>query len=221
MTTKRYIHDVFRTKVRSPDIPPGGFSLIELMIALTLGILIIGAVITVFVSGKSSYNIKREFDDTQDAFRFTSHVLTRLMQSSESIIDPDSGDNVLRISLEGGDGIFDCLGSEVPTGDSRTNEFTVVDNEFVCDPDIDDADRPATALTSGVSSVQFLYADVLDDVAPMVSDFKTRAEISDPDPDNWFNVRSVRTQLELTNGYAITFTATSRGQAIGNSVSAL
>jgi len=64
-----------------------GFTLIELMVALALGLVMIGAVVTVFVSNQQSARTKQELDRAQEAFRFASHTIMRVVQQGE-ITDP-------------------------------------------------------------------------------------------------------------------------------------
>ena len=60
-----------------------GFTLIELMVALVLGLLMIGAVIIVFISNQQTAITKQELDRAQEAFRFASHTITRVVQQGE------------------------------------------------------------------------------------------------------------------------------------------
>ena len=96
----------------------GGFTLIELMVGLVLGLLLIGAVISVFVSNQETYRLKAELDDAQEAFRFGSHTLSRVIRQGTSIEDP-AGDNAqLRVvmaheSASDWGGVKDCLGRRI------------------------------------------------------------------------------------------------------------
>ena len=60
-----------------------GFTLIELMVALVLGLLMIGAVTIVFISNQQTSRTKQEMDRAQEAFRFASHTITRVVQQGE------------------------------------------------------------------------------------------------------------------------------------------
>ena len=60
-----------------------GFTLIELMVALVLGLLMIGAVIIVFISNQQTAIAKQELDRAQEAFRFASHTIMRVVQQGE------------------------------------------------------------------------------------------------------------------------------------------
>lgn len=193
-----------------------GFSLIELMIAMVLGLLVIGAVGTVFISAQQSYRVKADFEEAQDAFRFASHVINRLVQSSESIIQPGSTGTELRIQLRGGPGIFDCTGAAIPDATTLVNNafFRGADGALRCDPN---AGGPSTAvgagfpLVSGVAAVTFRYADLPDTEAPLAADFKDPAA----EAIIWNDARSVRTTITMDTGLQAFFTSTSRGVSIG------
>ncbi|MFO7902291.1 MAG: hypothetical protein R6U98_06515 [Pirellulaceae bacterium] len=200
-----------------------GFSLIELMIAMVLGLLVIGAVGTVFVSAQQSYRIKANFEEAQEAFRFASHVINRLVQSSESIINPASTNNQLFVEIRGGPGIFDCTGAAVPAvnpndpddDDFRvTNAFEMSDGSLICDPDATPGDAlTGIALVSGIATLNFSYADLPDDQAPLRTDYVGSTSIT-----SWNNVRSVRTTITMDTGLEAFFTSTSRGAAIGDPI---
>jgi prepilin-type N-terminal cleavage/methylation domain-containing protein len=215
---------------RSTVVPHArGFSLIELMIAMVLGLLVIGSVGTVFLSAQQSYRIKADFEEAQDAFRFSSHVINRLVQSSESIIQPGSTGNELRIQLRGGPGIYDCTGAEIPDEADVVNNaiFRGMDGSLRCDPNAGGASTPVgvgVPLVSRVAAISFRYADLPDNEAPLhaaasacvddCSDFKDPAVKSI----TWNDARSVRTTITMDTGLEVSFTSTSRGVSIGEPI---
>jgi len=200
-------------------IPVVGFTLIELMIAMVLGLLIIGAVITVFLSTQQSYRLKTDFDNRQEAVRFASHAIMRVVQTSQSVISEDSSGNELSVDIRGRDGALDCVGTPVPDEVVFRNSFYVQDSILFCRLDSADIDSTEFALVSGVNEIVFRYADTDDMTAP-VDDGDYR---SHDDVDVWGNVRSVRTTLRMNplaggDVFELTFTSTSRGAAIGDSI---
>jgi len=54
-----------------------GFSLVELMIAITLGLMLIGGVAQIFLSNKRAYNLQEEMSRLQENARFAAVTLTR------------------------------------------------------------------------------------------------------------------------------------------------
>lgn len=75
-------------KTRSRPQPPrrlpaeGGFTLIELMIALLLGILVVGGVISVFLSNKQAYTTNNALSQVQDSSRVAFEMLARDIRES-------------------------------------------------------------------------------------------------------------------------------------------
>lgn len=55
----------------------GGFTLIELMISMLLGLLVIGGVVTVFVSNKQAYSTNNSLNQVQDGSRVAFEMLAR------------------------------------------------------------------------------------------------------------------------------------------------
>lgn len=54
-----------------------GFTLIELMVALTIGLLISGAAVAVFITSKTSSRVGDALARYQEGFRYASHVISR------------------------------------------------------------------------------------------------------------------------------------------------
>ncbi len=70
-----------------------GYSLVELMVALTIGLIILGAVISLFVTSKSSYNTLQGLDALQENGRYAVRALTddaRLAGYAGLVYDPAS-----------------------------------------------------------------------------------------------------------------------------------
>jgi prepilin-type N-terminal cleavage/methylation domain-containing protein len=59
---------------------PGGFSLIELMISLTLGLLVLGMVLTVYLSSMNAYLFQNGVLRVQENGRFAVDVLSRTVR---------------------------------------------------------------------------------------------------------------------------------------------
>lgn len=54
-----------------------GFTLVELMIALVLGLIVIGGVISVFIAGQRSYTTNKALGDVQDSARIAFEMMAR------------------------------------------------------------------------------------------------------------------------------------------------
>ncbi len=204
-----------------------GFTLIELMIALVLGLLMIGATVTVFLSNQQTSRTKTELGNTQETFRFASQTIMRVVQQGSIIRDP--GNNLLRVETDLEDGKVDCLGRPVVGVYSVVSTFFINDDgEFLCHVvavlDSDGTkDEPGTTVVLGVgldaenSKFTFGVADVAEGYWKKNTAW---GEAGDVDADAWRNVRSVRVQLaKQAGGEAIgaigMFSATMRCAALG------
>ncbi|WP_019021692.1 prepilin-type N-terminal cleavage/methylation domain-containing protein [Thioalkalivibrio sp. ALE23] len=198
----------------------GGFTLIELMVGLVLGLLLIGAVISVFVSNQETYRLKAELDDAQEAFRFGSHTLSRVIRQGTAIEEPEN-DEQLRVAMrhteaEDWTGVKDCLGRSITDYDDFdadaggldevVNIFSFRDNpdhggqDLACEveaPDGSDNAGPRT-LVEGLSNDLGTGDDWFVRYG-MSGETFWRQSLSDweEDPDTWADVRSVAIQLAM------------------------
>lgn len=200
-----------------------GFSLIELMVALALGLVMIGAVVTVFVSNQQSARTKQELDRAQEAFRFASHTIMRVVQQGE-IQDPGLGQELV-VNVSPAPGHSDCLGRPVPEMSSDEIDHVrnifyfnanhpdrlhcrvethlipndpspIISDAVIVDGIDSDPDRDRTAFTFGVANVPTGYWS------------NNALWVPADDVTDWTNVRSVRIQLAMqSEGAAIGPTA--------------
>ena len=198
-----------------------GFNLIELMISLVLGLLLVGGVITVFVSNQTTYRTTTDLDNAQEAFRFASHTIMRVVRQAEEIQDSGDGELLVLLSGSAGDGVRNCLGDEV--GDDAGNPDVVETqaNQLVAGEALrcnvyDDpgatSGKPDTAgdLVDGVSQLVFSYGEASDEYWNDKANFKDRTDV-----DDWTDVRSVRVDMQMAgSGLSTEFMATVRQSAI-------
>ena len=192
-----------RPKTSAQRIKGFGFSLVELMIALVLGLLIIGGIITIFVSSQQSYGTKTAFDNAQEAFRFASHTIARVARSADSV-DPTSTGVVLALRLTGVEGglVTDCLGTIVPVDTVVINRFQENAGNLECV-----TDTATRTLVSDVQSVSFTYGVPLpgDATSYLVND---RYALNSP-----ADARAVRTTITMASALtdlSVTFTSAIR-----------
>ena len=69
-------------KVRGPLYRQGGFTLIELMIAMLLGLIVIGGVTSVFLAGQQTYRANEALGDVGDSSRVAFEMLSRDIRSA-------------------------------------------------------------------------------------------------------------------------------------------
>ncbi|MFN4262143.1 MAG: hypothetical protein ACK4IT_00550 [Thioalkalivibrionaceae bacterium] len=159
---------------RSKTVSPyalRGVTLVELMIALTLGLLALLAAIGVFEANQRVINEKSQIDRAQDTMRYSSTLLGRLIRNAESVL-PGSNAGSLRLITRGAPGIVDCFGTPRPSGRFAMN--LTVDSEptsgqpvfvLTCaiDEDVPDGQvptfGPAQVLARWIPQTEFLFAE--------------------------------------------------------------
>lgn len=205
-----------------------GFTLIELMIALVLGLLIIGATVTVFLSNQQTSRTMTELGNAQEAFRFASQTIMRVVQQGSEMEDPEGA--LLRVVVAPGEGKMDCLGRSVesdvldPDADSIINTFSISDGELLCSVAVEDIDGNkigteteavlVEGLDIGRSEFTFGIADVADGY------WKSNSLWGEVNEGEWNKVRSVRVRLAKqvggeTIGATAVFSATMRCPVLG------
>lgn len=70
------------TDMKTPRQKPHGFSLIELMVAMTIGLIIMAGVGTVFFKSKQTYNVQSEFSRLQESGRFALDFMARFVRGA-------------------------------------------------------------------------------------------------------------------------------------------
>ena len=71
-----------------PAKKQAGFTLVELMIAGTLGLLLLAGIIQLFTGSQQSYRLQNQLADIQENGRFALMVLERQVQKSSWNTDP-------------------------------------------------------------------------------------------------------------------------------------
>lgn len=169
--------------MKMPTFPnrQGGYSLIELMVAGTLGLFLMTGIINIYLSGLQTTNLQGSLSDLQDRGRFISQYLVDDIQkagwsdpfdtsqstivggvrfgsgqtannASECVAGSGINCDSLQIRYYG---VTDCLGAQVNAGAVGvvTNTYAVVGGDLQC---TGSAGVPAT-LISGVESFQLMY----------------------------------------------------------------
>jgi competence protein ComGC len=133
-----------------------GLTLIELLIAMALGLMIVSVVIGILVSGQQSQRLQQGYEELQNSGR---HALSFLAQEIRRAGFDENGS--LAIAALQGPGtdllklaytnMLDCSGA---TGNVWV-AYRLSDAELMCDGDED----PAQALTTEVEALGFLYGE--------------------------------------------------------------
>lgn len=121
-----------------------GFTLIELMIALVVGLIILAGVFTIFESVQATNRAAAELHQQQETLRFAAYTIDRLAASS---IDISSTSTALSTTLPAG--VANCLGQTLTA--QQINVIGLVNNRLACT--VDTVVWPLTA--SNVSVLTF------------------------------------------------------------------
>lgn len=159
-----------------------GLSLVELMVAMVLGLLISAAVLQLFLTNRQTFNLQQGTASVLEQGQFAVDFLTKELMSAgfgdvTHVIGSDAGESSdgdaydsIRIFLEEGK---DCAGAEInetiegeePSDDDPWKHYSVsAEGVLICT----DSDGNRNPLIDNVEAFQILYgiSTSLDDVAP-------------------------------------------------------
>jgi type IV pilus assembly protein PilW len=146
-----------------------GFTLVEIMVALTLSMVLIGGVIQIYISGKESYRVQKELARLQENQRIAMEFIQNDIRRAGFTPKNDPGVKPIpfdqRISVTDGgnasDSITitytsdtDCLGAA--TGGTATNRYFIQNNQLMCAGNGGGAPMP---IADGVENMQILLGE--------------------------------------------------------------
>lgn len=163
----------------------GGFSLVELMIGMVVGLFLLAGIVQIYLSNKASFNAQQTQAELQENARVSSFVLDLIIghtgfrpnafEDEEEALtaaalagnEGDSGTpDSLTASFVSDGRLHDCLGNLLPLDTEARNEFRLQDAggglfDLMCESE---RFTPGTgtvnltrALVSNVETMQFLY----------------------------------------------------------------
>lgn len=186
-----------------------GFTLIEMMIAILIGLLLIAAMLSLFLSTKQGYRMANGMSVMQASGRATLDLLGREVMISgfpqEAVIDTF----VSALSSDGGGaasdtftvhyrlsvGGLDCLGNAAPVyADGQTyakNQYFVQNGNLMCQPRAEDdsAIGAAGIVVEGIENLQILYGEDTDTTDGEVN---AHMYVTAGNVTNWANVVSAK-----------------------------
>jgi type IV pilus assembly protein PilW len=195
-----------------------GFSLVEILVALTISMLLLGGVLQIFLSSKQAYRVQDSLSRVQENGRFAVDYLGRYIRLAgyranlgntreETFKSPNlaitgtndngtNGSDTLTIRFQGDGTMQDCLGSVIANGNLARNTFNVdANNNLVCDNGINPIPQP---VIEGVENMQILYGEDTDhDVNRVANRYVPANFAGPPAPLNMNNVVSIRISLLL------------------------
>ena len=161
-----------------------GFTLIELMIALLIGLFLIGGLLVLVQAMKRTNTVQSGLSTLQENERLAMTLITNVVQTTGYFPDPlnnaqssefpasgsfavgqalyGTGTGTLdtisvRYATSGTDGVLDCSGNTQPAA-TLTNEFSLDANgNLQCQLTVGGAATKTITLVSGLTNVQILY----------------------------------------------------------------
>ena len=197
-----------------------GFTLVEMMVAIVIGLLLIAGTLSVFLSTKQGYRMTSGMSLMQATGRATLDLLTREIMISgfpqEDVIDTF----VSALSSDGGGGssdtftvhyrtTVDCLGNAAPVyADGQQyakNQYFVQGGNLMCQPRAEDdsAIGAAAVVVAGIENLQILYGEDNDptDGIPNATRYVTAGNVAD-----WANLVSAKIGIVVNSQSVIATT---------------
>ncbi|MDG4550127.1 MAG: PilW family protein [Candidatus Contendobacter sp.] len=132
-----------------------GFTLIEILVTLSISAFLLSGVISIFLSSQQSYRVKEAMGRAQENLQLASEILSRTLSMAESL-HPDSGPDQIIVNYTGGAGVVNCLGQPAPPG-VVVNRFYVGNQALHCGtayPAKPGSDQP---LVEGMARMRIRY----------------------------------------------------------------
>jgi type IV pilus assembly protein PilW len=204
-----------------------GFTLLETMVALSIGVFMLGALLTIVQVNRSVFASQNQLSQFQDSERMAMTVMTDVIQSTGYFPDPTnntaattltpiapfasgqaisglynatpSGDQIsVRYMTAGGDGILNCSGLSNPNPVGGNPVLYVNAFSVVGGQLVCTMNGTPFNLVSGVTNLSVLYG-VKTNLAAAGNNVDTYLNASQMSPANWNNVISVLIQLTFKN----------------------
>ncbi len=230
MNGTREINSILRNKSLDFGQSSKGFSIVELLIAGTLGLILLGGAIQLFSGSNRSYSMQGEMASIQEDGRFALMYLERQFENAGWINDLTKADFNLPILVDkssdgDNDSITvayyaetngvdnrDCNGAIVDNGEIE-NTFSVSENNLVCEGNGGGGPQP---LISGVERFQVLYGVETDGACPdgVVNNYLSLSDVDDSNLSE--KIVSVRVGFILQSDENILPTAESKNFSVLN-----
>lgn len=206
-----------------------GLTLVEIMVAITLSIFLLGGVISIFASSKQSYLLQDEMGTLHENERIAMYLLNREIRmagySSDDLLDAIAAfdtDNTVNGSGNTSDTIairhestVDCLNHATPTISGvriAVNRYYIENEQLMC---LGNGDATAEAILDGVVNMQILYGMNTDSVTSNTSNIaNTYVNASEIAATNWGQVKSVRMAMLFSSNGDVNANNSTRSDAL-------
>jgi len=187
-----------------------GFSLVEIMVAMTLGLVLLGGTITLYASSKNSYRLQENIAGMQENARFAIHALRRDVEmagfplareivpfnAAQTLDGGGNANDQFEIQYNSGNppNNIDCLGNPIAAGALITNRYSINNGNLVC---LGNGNPFSQTLVENVVNMQALYG--IDTNADGSANQYLQAGAGIP----WQNVVSLRLALLVASESAV------------------
>jgi type IV pilus assembly protein PilW len=203
-----------------------GFTLLEILIALTIGLFMLGALLIIVQTNRTVFGNQNKLSQLHDAERMALTMMSDVIQSAGYFPDPtintqnsalaaaapfalgqaisgtysaaSPGDQInVRYMTTGGDNILNCSGLSNPTGGPNT--LYVNSFQVVNNQLVCTMNGTQYTLVDGITNLSFMYGVKADATAPAndVDTYMNAAQVTAAGL--WGNVITVQVQLTFTN----------------------
>jgi len=164
-----------------------GFTLVEILVALSLSLVLIGGMLSVLLSSKQSYLRKDHLTLMQENLRVTADLLRKNLSMTESVLQ-GSNENGIVVTYRGGEGVLNCLGHPVSSG-NIVSYFYVKNKALYCSSAYPVASGSQQPLVEGIAAMRVQYG--------VDSDEDGQVDGYTGSPGDWNTVVSARIALQL------------------------
>jgi len=199
------IHNTSSSKTRQQ-----GLSLIELMVALTIGLILMLGVGQIFLSNKASYNIQNGLGQLQENARFALNIMSQDIGMAGydpvedgTTVDAFNAANTLENQSANADLGFtvaagtasdtveinytsatDCNGNA--SGGTATNRYYLNNTDLMC---LGNGSATAEVIAEGIENMQILYGEDTDNTG-IANHYVSASNVTD-----WTTIKTVRIAL--------------------------
>ena len=175
-----------------------GFTLVELMVGLLLGVILLTATVNIFITTKQSYALKETMALVQENALFAFDSLRQVVNAADGVTATNN--TGFTVTFAGRAGLTDCLGNAAVDSAKRyLNRFYVSNEQLFCEVTTNPASSTTTqALVNQVQSMQVEFG-VDKTVDEVTKEEKPDGFIEEylSTPGNYNQVLSVRVHLRL------------------------
>ncbi len=203
--------------------PQRGYTLVEVLIALTIALFLLGGLLTVTQNMRRAFGSQSQLAQLQDTERTAMTMITNVIQRAGYYPNPFgpagntaagmfpvqgqfvmpgqaiagiTGDAIfVRYATTGNDNVISCAGTSNPGAQTVwTNEFSVIGNQLVCTLIVNGNLTTRYPLVNNVTSMTILYG-VKRNLAASGNSVDSYVAAADMTPADWGNLLSVRVTL--------------------------